>query len=180
MIACICCVATMVTSVGAAVNDETDLERTVKAVFLFKFLNYADWPPTAFTDANAPYVIGIYGADAMASDLAQLAEGRTVSGRSVEVRRLRRTDSLAGVHVLFVGAADAAQLPALARAALRQPLLVVSEGEGALDAGSAISLLVVDGRVRFDVALDAADKSGVHLSSRLLSVARTVRNRSEP
>ncbi len=180
MIACVCGVATMSASVAAAINDDTDLERTVKAVFLYKFLNYADWPPTAFTDANAPFVIGTYGADAMAGDLAQLAEGRTVSGRAVEVRKLRRTDSLAGIHVLFVGAADTAQLPVLARAALRQPLLIVSEGDGALDAGSAINLLVVDGRVRFDVALDAAEKSGVHLSSRLLAVAHSVRNRSEP
>lgn len=168
------------TAVAATNSGETDLERSIKAVFLYKFLNYADWPPTAFTDANAPFVIGIYGEDAMADDLAQLAVGRTVSGRAVDVRKLRRGDSLAGIHVLFVSTDETSQLPVLARAAVRQPMLIVSEGDGALGAGSAINLLVVDGRVRFDISLDAAEKSGVHLSSRLLSVARTVRSRGEP
>lgn len=175
-LACACATSGWIATAVAA-DKESDLEHTVKAVFLYKFLNYAEWPPTAFSGVDAPFVIGIYGADEIADALTLLAAGRTVSGRFVQVRRIRRGEALSGVHMLFVGVAETAQLPSLVRAAQRTPLLVVSEADDALDLGSAINLLVVDGRVRFDVSLDAAEKSGVRLSSRLLAVARSVRNR---
>lgn len=159
---------------GAA-PAEPSLERVVKAVFLYKFLDYAEWPVAALADASAPYVIGVYGADDIARELAQIASGHTANGRAVDVRRLRRGESLAGLHMLFVGAGESAQMPALVRAVQGMPVLVVAEDEHGLAGGSAINLVVVDGKVRFDVALDAAERAGVRLSSRLLAVARSVR-----
>ncbi len=159
---------------GAA-PAEPSLERVVKAVFLYKFLDYAEWPAAALADASAPYVIGVYGADDIARELAQIASGHTANGRAVDVRRVRRGDSLAGLHMLFVGAGESAQMPALVRAVQGMPVLVVAEDERGLAGGNAINLVVVDGKVRFDVALDAAERAGVRLSSRLLAVARSVR-----
>jgi hypothetical protein len=160
---------------GAASAGAPSLERVVKAVFLFKFLDYAEWPSAAFPNGTAPYVIGVYGAGDIARELGQITAGRTVGDRPVEVRRLRRGESLAGMHMLFVGADESAALPALVRAAQGTPLLVVGEDEHGLVGGSAINLVLVDGKVRFDVALDAAERAGVRLSSRLLAVARSVR-----
>jgi len=51
----------------------------------------------------------------------------------------------------------------------------VTESDGALTQGSMINFVLVDRRVRFEVALDSAEKSGLKLSSRLLAVARQVR-----
>jgi hypothetical protein len=53
-------------------------------------------------------------------------------------------------------------------------LLVVTECDGGLQQGSAINFRIVDERVRFDVALDAAERNGIKLSSRLLTVANRV------
>jgi hypothetical protein len=38
-----------------------------------------------------------------------------------------------------------------------------------------INFVLNDGRVRFEIALDSAEKSGLKLSSRLLAVAQEVR-----
>ena len=175
------CVGLLALASAGALADEADrgLERTVKAVFLYKFLNYAEWPESAFTDPRAPFVIGVYGADDIVSELTSLAAARPDTDRPVEVRKITRGDSLAGLHVLFVGSGAGNPLPMLAQARERRALLVVTESDRAAGAGTAINLLVVDGRVRFDVFLDAAEKAGIRLSSRLLAVARFVRNGSE-
>jgi hypothetical protein len=52
---------------------------------------------------------------------------------------------------------------------------VITESDDGLDQGSVINLVVVDGRVRFEVALDAAERAGLKLSSRMLAVAHLVR-----
>ena len=53
-------------------------------------------------------------------------------------------------------------------------MLVVTESEGALADGSMVNFVLVDGRVRFEVGLDAARRGGLTLSSRLLAVAQQV------
>ncbi len=160
---------------GTPADPVANLDRVVKAVFLFKFLDYVDYPPGAFRDPTAPYVIGVYGAEDIARELGQAVAGRKVGNRGIEVRRLRKGDPVTGLHLLFVGASDSAQLPAFVRATQGQPVLVVAEDEHGLPAGAAINLVVVGDKVRFDVALDAAERAGIRLSSRLLSVARSVR-----
>ena len=149
-------------------------ERRVKAAFLYKFLGYTEFPPSAFADAAAPVVIGVAGADELAAELSRVVAGRTVQGRTMAVKLLRESDSAAGVHLLFVGGNDSARMRSLLKAAQPAPMLVVSEAEDGLQQGSVINFRVVDERVRFDVSLDAAEKNSVKLSSRLLSVANHV------
>nr|WP_267874044.1 YfiR family protein [Massilia soli] len=148
------------------------MERKVKAAFLYKFLMFAEFPPTAFADPAAPMVIGVAADDAMARDLAQLVAGRTVNRRPVVVRALREDEAADGLHLLFVGGSDAARLARIARPAA--PLLIVTEAANGLQHGSVINFRIVAERVRFDVSLEAADKNKIKLSSRLLTVANLV------
>jgi hypothetical protein len=150
-------------------------ERGVKAAFVYKFLGYVEWPPTGALRPDAPIVVGVLGADDIAVELAELVRGRNVEGRAIEVRRMRAGDALAGLSVLFVGAAERARAQALERAAHARGILTITEADDGLDQGSIINLVVTEGRVRFDVALDAAERAGIKLSSRLLAVARVVR-----
>jgi hypothetical protein len=149
------------------------LERRVKAAFLYKFLGYAEFPAGAFADAASPVTIGVLGADDLAAELARIVSGRTINNRSIVVRVLRDSDLGAPVHLLFIGGFDAGRVGRLVRAS-GNALLVVTECDGGLQEGSAINFRIVDERVRFDVALDAAERNGIKLSSRLLTVANRV------
>ena len=150
-------------------------EGSIKAAFVFKFLSYVDWPPLAFSAPEAPIVIGVIGADDIAAELAQVTNSRTVNDRPVVVRMLRAGESLAGLHVLYIDRSEAARLPALVRAAQQRAILTVADIPGALEQGVMINFLISDGRVRFEIAADTAERSGLKLSSRLLSVAQNVR-----
>lgn len=149
------------------------LERRVKAAFLYKFLGYADFPAAAFADGSTPLTIGVIGADDLALELARVAAGRTINNRGVEVRELRDNEAAARVHLLFVGGSDPQRVARLVRQA-SGAMLIVTECDNGLQLGSAINFRVVDERVRFDVALDAAERNGIKLSSRLLTVANRV------
>jgi hypothetical protein len=149
------------------------LERRVKAAFLYKFLGYTDFPASAFADAASPLTIGVIGADDLAVELARVVAGRTVNNRPIEVRELRESDAGARVHLLFIGGSDPQRVARIVRQATGA-MLVVTECENGLQVGSVINFRIVDERVRFDVALDAAERNGIKLSSRLLTVANRV------
>jgi hypothetical protein len=149
------------------------LERRVKAAFLYKFLGYADFPATAFADAASPLTIGVVGADELAAELARIVAGRTVNNRGIVVRTVRESDLPAPLQLLFIGGSDPARVGRLVHLAGGMPL-VVTDCENGLQQGSAINFVIVDERVRFDVALEAAERNGIKLSSRLLTVANRV------
>lgn len=147
------------------------LERRVKAAFLYKFLGYAEFPAGVFADPASPVTILVSGSDDMVAELAALTAGRSVNNRPVVVRALREPEpSLA--HLLFVAGSDCVRAARVIGAV--RALLVVTECDTGLQQGSVINFRIVDGHVRFDVSLEAADKNGVKLSSRLLTVANHV------
>jgi hypothetical protein len=159
----------------AAADDAATLEYRVKAAFLYQFAGYVEWPKGSFTQADTPVTIAVVGPDSFATELSQVVTGRTVAGRAVTVRRMKPGEPLAGVHILFVGRGDTAQLGQLGLAARPRAILTVTEADGALAQGSMINFVLDERRVRFEVALDTAEKGGLRLSSRLLAVARDVR-----
>ena len=150
----------------------TPLERSVKAAFLYKFLSYVEYPP-AQPEPGAPYVVGVLGADDIAAELARITAGRVVNGHPVAVRPLRAGDQPAGLHMLFAGGDSVTGT--LLRAAQQAGVLTVTDLPDGLRSGSVINFVLADERVRFEVSLEAAHKSNIKVSSRLLSVAYVVR-----
>ena len=155
-------------------DDHAGLEHRVKAAFLYKIAGYVEWPNSSFPQRDTPLTIGVVGAEPLAAELSQILTGRTAHDRPLRVRRLKASESLEGLHVLFVGRSESAQLNQLALKAQQRSILIMSESEGALAQGSAINFVIDEGRVRFEVSLVSARKSNVKLSSRLLAVAQQV------
>lgn len=174
------CATALLAQVGVAPQaaaqgtaGSAQLERRVKAAFLYKFLGYAEYPSAAFSDGAAPFTIGVIGADELATELARIVAGRTVNNRGIVVRTLRESELPVSLQLLFVGGADSARVGRIVRLA-SGPVLVVTDCDGGLLLGSAINFVIVDERVRFDVEPEAAERNGVKLSSRLLTVANRV------
>jgi hypothetical protein len=159
---------------GTAAAQSQAPEQRVKAAFLFKFGGYVEWPSGTFASANAPITIGVMDADELAEELATIVAGRTIDGRSVVIRKLHDRDPITGLNVIFIGKADSGKLAAILSAIKGRATLAVTESEGALELGSMINFIVVDGKIRFDVSLQPAVGENLKISSRLLAVARKV------
>lgn len=152
-------------------------EAGIKAAFLYKFAGYIEWPANAFPAADAPFVIGVIGSEEVATELERLVPGRSINNRPVAVRRLREGEPPKGAHIVFVGRGEP-NVRAVVRAAQQNGSLIVTETERGLEAGSSINFVLVDDRVGFEVSLEAAERTGHRISSRMLAVARRVVGRS--
>ena len=162
------------TAIAQVAEGAGSIEYRVKAAFLYRFAGYVDWPAATFANPNAPLTIAIISAEGLAAELEKAVLGRTVGDRVVAVKRIKSGDSLAGVHLLFIGKAEAARLPQMVQVAQANSTLTVTESDGALRQGSVINFIIVEQRVRFEISLDSAEKSGLKLNSRLLAVAQQV------
>ena len=164
--------AAVLLALPAAALAQQAQEHEVKAAFLYKFPAFIEWPVTP--DASVPFVIAIVGAAELASELRAITRGRLHEGRRIEVRE-PDAKSVQGADLVFVGRAAAAQLPQIARATAESPTLIVSEFAGALEQGSVINFVLVDGRMRFEVAVEHAQARRLGINARLLALAYGLR-----
>ena len=149
----------------------------VKAAYLFRFAQYVEWPEVA--SPAVPFVTAVSGADEVAVQLERLLPSMTINGRRAIVRRVTRAQDLEGVHILFVGAGAFSRTRALRARAIEKPILVVTEVEGGIDGGAVINFIEVDRNLRFEISLNAADRSRLKVNSALLSVAARVERRPQ-
>ena len=157
---------------GAATVEE----HAVKAAYLFNFADYVQWPAAA--GETSAFTIGVAGAPALARELADATADRTIAGRPIDVRELDGAGAVDELDILFVGRDEAALLADYVAAVGEQPVLTVTEFEGALERGSMINFTIVEDRVRFEVSLPAAERSRLRLNARLLAIAERVLRRS--
>ena len=147
-------------------------EAAVKAALLYRFAGYVEWPQEG--TPVGPFVIGVMGADEVAAELEELVRGRPLNNRPVIVKRIKEGDALTGLHMLFVGGRDSARIRNAARMGRPAAILLVSDTAGGLEAGSVINFVSVDDRIGFEVSIEAAERSALRVSSRMLGVARRV------
>ena len=154
--------------------DVRPSEYQIKAAFLCKFGNFVDWPPEVFAGIGAPFIIAVAGADDVTEEVMRAAAGLLIDGRPIVVRKLRRGDSIADVRILFVARSAESQLRDWLAIAKPLPVLTVTESDQGLALGSIVNFVVVDNKVRFDIAMPPSEPSAVRVNSRLLGVARKV------
>ena len=152
----------------------TEIERQVKAAYLHKFTSFVEWPPGTFADAGSPIIIGVMGADPLADELVDLVAGRTINGRSLGVRKLQPGDSLAGMHVLFLGRLERNRLLEVFAALKGRPVLTVTDSDDAYALGSMINFVLTKDKLRFEVALAPVEASHLKISALMLAAAYKV------
>lgn len=152
----------------------TASERSVKAAYIYRFLSYVEWPASVLPPGT-PIVIGVLGTEDVAAELDQILRKRTGNERAVVVRRLAPGDAWVGVHVLYFGQEALPRVQQVAKALHDRAVLTISDADNAVERGAVIGFVQVDSRLRFEVNAEAAERSGLKLSSRLLNVALRVR-----
>lgn len=162
------------TSPRADAQPATAAEYQVKAAFLVKFGSYVEWPALAFDHRDSPFVIAVAAQDGVAEEVERAAASATVDGHPVQVRRVDRLDGGLQAHLLFIDRSRSGQLADTLGQVRGRPLLVVTESEQALALGGMINFVIVENKVRFDIALAPAEASQLRISARLLAVARRV------
>ena len=150
-------------------------EYEVKAVFLYNFAKFVEWPPNFPSEGNDPFVIGILGQDPFGAAVEQALLRKTINGRPLAIKRVKHAQDTRGCQILFISASESKRLKAHLAQLKGDPVLTVGDTENFAQEGGVIAFTLEDNRVRFEINVDAAQRAGLRISSRLLSLAKIVR-----
>ena len=150
------------------------LEHQVKIGFLYNFAKFVEWPDTVLRDPKAPLIVGILGSDPFCDSLERSLQGKSVNARPIVVKRLKRTDPLNAVQILFISPSVGKEIAAVLASLRNEPVLTVGDMDRFTLAGGIINFRIVENKVRFEINVDAAGRAGLKVSSQLLTVATVV------
>jgi hypothetical protein len=149
-------------------------EYQVKAVFLFNFARFVDWPAVTFASSGSPFALCVYGDDPFGEDLDTVVRGEKIAGRPLVVRRLHEVQEVQGCQIIYVARSADRELESVISELDRRATLTVSDLAGAARRGAMIRMLTVNGKIRLRINLDAVRAAHLTLSSNLLRAAEVV------
>ena len=148
-------------------------EYQVKGAFLLNFTKFVDWPPQVFQGPGDPIAICILGQNPFGPLLDRAARETVVAKRSVSVRQVSDGQQASQCQIVFVGASERKRSRAWLDALRGKSVLTVGESEGFLANGGVINFKLEGERVRIEISTAAADRAGLHISAKLLSLAQS-------
>lgn len=159
---------------AAPAYAQTASEPDLKAVFVYNFAKFTEWPADALPPGSR-LVLCVNGDHGVEAALAQLVNGRSIGSHRLVVRALDDDGSGQSCHVVYVSSTARKRLAQFLDWLETFPVLTVSDASAFAHDGGVAELFVENGRMRFAINVDAAHRSQLRISSRLLSLAKIVR-----
>ena len=145
----------------------------LKAVFLFNFAQFVEWPAGAFPNADAPLVIGVLGADPFGKTLDDVLRNERARNRRLALERYKRLTEIEQCHVLYISKSEQAHMDEILNAFRNKPVLTVAETQDFARDGGIIQL-ITDRKVRLRINLKAAKAAGLTISAKMLQLAEVI------
>ena len=164
----------LIASPSPAFAAEVD-EYQAKALFVYKFATFVDWPAGAFKGESEAVAICILGQTPFTKALENTVQNKRVEARGFVVRVVSEPRQAAGCHLLFVATSGLKSFRAMkSELATVTGLLVVGESNGFATEGGAINFKLADGRIRLEINPAEAKREKLAINARLLGMAEVV------
>ena len=145
-----------------------------RAACLYKLVDFVDWPPQAFPDAQSPFVIGVLGADPFGKTLDEMVQNEVVKNRKVVVQRYASVADIKSCHILFISQSEDKRLEEVLLALKGKNILTVGDTENFAVRGGVLRFRTERNTLRLRINLEAAKAASLTMSSKLLHIADLV------
>ena len=150
-------------------SDETE----VKAVFLFNFAQFVEWPYSKLPTDSA-IVIGVLGKDPFGKYLDEIVANEIVNGHQLKVERYTSVQRVGNCHILFINPSRFIKVEDVLKKLSGKNILTVSDETGFSNHGGMIHFITDSNKIKLRVNLSSVRESEISISSKLLSLAEIV------
>ena len=159
---------------GAETSETIQLGR-FKAAFTLHFLRYCKWP-----DIEGDSVIMAVPESRSFRKIFAVIEGKTIGKRPLKILYFKPGKDIPPCHALFVPEKYQKNFRVWKDSLGVRPVLTITDIAGLSQKGVMIELVPAKDRMTFAVNTDNVSPTALRLSSRLLKLAKIVKNDNQP
>jgi hypothetical protein len=141
-------------------------EFEIKAVFIYNFTQFIQWPENSFERADDPFVIGIVGENVFGKYLEEAVAGETYQSRGIVVKYYSTLKDVDRCQILYVG-----PLINVSRLPDNGPVLTIGERPEFMEKNGLLRFYKEGNKIRIEINQSAASAEGLVISSKLLRLA---------
>lgn len=164
--ACIAFVLALVALSALSLQGAADAEDELKCAALLAFIQNSHW--TEQPSSNTPLTVGVLGRPLFLRGVRNTLEGKVVEGRPLRIVEVAAQFDPRCCQVVYFATGQLAEIKTALQSVSSEHVLTVGETSHFLEQGGAVNLFLADGHMAFEVSLEALNRSGVTVSSRLL------------
>ena len=153
--------------------DSTSIEYGVKAAYLYNFTRFIEWPSGTFSDSNGSFNICIIGRDPF-GEAFKVFKKKPLKGKNLKIYQFDKIRGTDNCHIAFISQSEKDHLEEILAALDGSGALTVSDIENFALKGGIINFVKVEQNIRFEINLKEAERSGLGISAKLLSLAKTI------
>ncbi len=153
-------------------NNKVSLEDKTKAVFIYHFTKYIQWPDS---DSLTAFRIAVLGQPNILLPLNEIKNKKSIQGTPIKITTYRVLPDTLNCHMLFIPKSHFKQIPSILKKVKNKPILTISDSPGFAEAGVAINFFMHQGKIKFEINGSTIDSTRLIISSQLLKLARFVK-----
>ncbi|RMG67774.1 MAG: YfiR family protein [Nitrospirae bacterium] len=147
-------------------------EYLIKAAFIFKFVNFVDWPEEKLPQGG-DFNLCIIGKNPF-EDALFAFDGKRIKRRVMRVWQIKTLKELKKCQILYIGPDEAEHVKGILKNINNRAVLTVGDSEGLSKEGVMINMITLNNRISFEINIASARKAGLRISSKLLNLAKRV------
>ncbi len=136
-----------------------DTQAKIKAVFLYTFTRYFEWPEKKKANTFVIYVVGKN--DNLLAELGNFVGRKKVGSQEIEIKNSPAFDASIQANIIYFVPDAMKPIGDAASKNKSKGVLVVGELGGAAKAGAAINFIVIDNKLKFEYNKNSAVKAGL-------------------
>jgi len=148
-------------------------EYQVKAVFLFNFTQFVEWPANAFSDPESPLIIGVLGKNPFGTYLGETVRDEKINGHPLVVKYFLKAEDAENCHVLFVNQSKPEELKKALAILKSRSILTVGDASTFIQNGGIIQFLTKSNKIRIQINAETAKAADLSISSKLLRLSES-------
>jgi hypothetical protein len=165
-------------------QDEVEVhppqEYMVKAVFLYTFGRFIEWPPNTYPNKDAPFVIGVLGKNPFGESLDRIAKIRKIDGRPIKISYFQSLVEYRPCQILFVPKTTPPEEQTIVIKRLEnQPVLLVGEEANFTRQGGTLNFFLEQDSIRFELNAETVKRQHLSIDAKMLQLASLVRGEGE-
>jgi hypothetical protein len=143
-------------------------EYSIKAMFVLNFMKYVEWPAQ---NENEKFVIGVAGESEIYDALVLMTTNRQ-ENKKIKIEKIT-SEFNEGCQILIITRNESKKVSEWVKKYQGKGILIISEDSKNLNA-TAINLITIKNKIRFEINYVQARRDGVKISSRLADMAVSV------
>ena len=138
-----------------------------KALFMYNFTKYIEWPQSK---QSGDFVIGVIGSPAIVGELNAIAQRKTVGSQAIKIKEISSSDEMAKMHIVYVAEGKSDDAAAIAGKIKGKGVVLITDKPGFAQSTSGINYIKKDGKQSFEVNQKHLTDEGVKVSAQLMAL----------